>query len=137
MKAELHGNCVGNTRGHHGPLHAALNAALSKCRRRAAPRGSCYQGTCDACGQWGHLANACNKVGAWAFLHCYCRDCTNTAMIEGAECAWVEKNKPYLCDKEDTPKKIFYMYCELMGLSKVQVIKEVDCDFFSNNDANE
>jgi hypothetical protein len=31
-------------------------------------------------------------------------------MIEEAERAWVEKNKPYLCDKEDTPKKIFYTY---------------------------
>ena len=58
----------------------------------------------------GSPGNACNKVGAWAFLHQYHRDRTNTAMIEEAERAWVEKNKPYLCDKEDTPKKIFYTY---------------------------
>jgi hypothetical protein len=33
-------------------------------------------------------------------------------MIEEAERAWVEKNKPYLCDKEDTQKIFFYTYCE-------------------------
>ncbi len=126
MKAELQGNCGGNTRGPCGPPWAAPNAALSECRRRAAPRQSCYQGTCNACGQWGHLANACNKVGAWAFLRWYHRDRTNIAMIEEAERAWVEKNKPYLRDKEETPKKIFYMYCEQVGLSEDQVFKEVD-----------
>ena len=126
MKAELQGNCGGNTRGPCGPLRAAPNAALSARRRSAAPRQSCHQGTCNACGQWGHLANACNKVGAWAFLRWYHRDRTNIAMIEEAERAWVEKNKPYLRDKEETPKKIFYMYCEQVGLSEDQVFKEVD-----------
>jgi hypothetical protein len=57
-------------------------------------------------------------------------------MIDEAEHAWVEKNKPYLHDKEDILKKIFYTYCEQMGLSKDQVIKEVDWEFFSDDDAN-
>jgi hypothetical protein len=112
IKAELKGNCLGNMLGPCGPPRAAPNAVLSNCRHSAAPRGSCHQGTCDACGQWGHLANACYKVSAWAFLHWYHRDRTNTAMFEEAERAWVEKNKPHLRDKEDTPKKNFYMHCE-------------------------
>jgi hypothetical protein len=135
MKAKLQGNCSGNTCGPHGPPHAAPNAALSVRRRIAAPRQSCHQGTYNACGQWGHPANACDKVGAWAFLHQNHRDRTNMAMIEEAERAWVEKNKPYLRDKEDTPKKIFYAYCKWIGLSKDQVIEEVDWDFFLDNDA--
>jgi hypothetical protein len=135
MKAKLQGNCNGNTRGPCGPPRAAPNAALSNHRCSAALRQACYQGTCDACGQWGHLANTCNKVGAWAFLRRYHRDCSNTAMIKEAERAWVEKNKPYLRDM--TPKKVFYTYCERMGLSKDQVIKEMDWDFFSNNKAEE
>jgi hypothetical protein len=136
MKAELQGNRGGNTRGPRGPLRAAPNVVLTECRRRAAPRLSCYQGTCNACGQWGHPANASNKVGAWVFLRWYHRDRTNMAMIEEPECAWVEKNKPYLRDKEETPKKIFYTFCERMGIGEDQVIKEVDWDFFSDNDAN-
>ncbi len=124
-------------RGPCGPPRAAPKAALSKCRSSAAPRQSCHQGTCDACGQWGHPENACNKVGAWAFLLWYHRDCTKTAMIEEAERVWVVKNKPYLHEKEDTPKKVFYTYCEQMGLSKDQVIKEVDWDFVLDNDADE
>jgi hypothetical protein len=106
MTANLQGKCSGNMRGPCSPLHAAPNAACSACRHSAAPRQSCHQGTCDACGQWGHPTNACDKVGAWAFLCWYHRDRTNTAIIEEAECVWVEKNKPYLRDKEDTPKKI-------------------------------
>jgi hypothetical protein len=38
MKTELQGNCCGNTHGPRGPLHAALNAALSEHRCSAAPR---------------------------------------------------------------------------------------------------
>jgi hypothetical protein len=136
MKAELQGNCSGNTRGPCGPPRAAPNVALSKRRYSDAPRQSHHQWTCNACGQWGHSANAYDKVGAWAFLGWYHRDRTNVAMIEEAERVWVEKNKPYLRDKEDTPKKIFYAYCERMGLSKDQVIKEDDWDFFLNNDVD-
>jgi hypothetical protein len=120
MKAELQRNCGGNMCGPHGPPCAAPNAVFSECRRSAAPRQSNHQGTCNACGQWGQPANTCNKVGASAFLHWYHRDCTNTTMIEEAECMWVEKNKLNLHDKEDTLKIIFYMYCEQMGLSKDQ-----------------
>jgi hypothetical protein len=57
-------------------------------------------------------------------------------MIEEAECMWVEKNKLNLHDKEDTLKIIFYTYCERMGLSKDQLIKEIDWDFVSDADAN-
>jgi hypothetical protein len=136
MKAKLQGNCNGNTCGPCGPSCVALNAALSDRRRSAALRRTCYQGTCDAFGQWGHSANACNNVGAWAFLRRYHRDCINTALIKEAERAWVEKNKPYLRDKDETPKKVFYTYCERMGLSEDQVIEEMDWDFFSDNEAD-
>jgi hypothetical protein len=46
------------------------------------------------------------------------------------------KNKPYLQDKNETLKKVFYTYCERMGLSKDQVIKEMDWDFFSDDKAD-
>jgi hypothetical protein len=136
MKAELQGNRNGNTHGPRGPPRAPPNAVLSDCRRNAAPRQSCYQGTCDTFGQWGHPANACNKVGAWAFLCRYHRDRTNTAAIDEAERAWIEKNKPFLRDNDKAPKKVFCTYCNRMGLTKNQVNKEMDWDFFSDDKAD-
>jgi hypothetical protein len=58
-------------------------------------------------------------------------------MIKEAEREWVEKNKPYLWDKDETPKKVFYTYCERMGLSEDQVIEQMDWDFFSEDKADE
>jgi hypothetical protein len=123
MKAELQGNCNGNRRGPCGPPRAPPNAALSDHRCNAAPRRSCYQGTCNTCGQWGHPANACNKVGDWAFLCRYHWDRTNTAMIDEVERAWIEKNKPFLRENNKAPRKVFYTCCGRMGLTKNQVIE--------------
>jgi hypothetical protein len=128
MKAKLQGNC--------NPPSAPPNAALSDCRRNAAPRQSCYQETCDACEQLGYPANACDKVGAWAFLRRYYRDHTNMAAIDEVERAWIEKNKPFLQDNNKAPRKVFYTYCDSMGLTENQVIKEMDWDFFLDDKAD-
>jgi hypothetical protein len=137
MKAKLQGNRNGNMSGPCGPPHAPPNAVLSDRRRNTAPRQSRYQGACDACGQWGHPANACDKVGAWAFLRRYYWDHTNMATIDAVEQAWIEKNKPFLQDNDKAPRKVFYTYCDRMGLAKNQVIEEVDWDFFLDDDTEE
>ncbi len=136
MKAKLQGNCNGNMCGPCGPPRAPLNAALSDRRRNAAPRQSCYQGTCDACGQWGHPANACNKVGAWAFLRRHHWDRINMATIDEAEQAWIEKNKPFLWNNDKAPWKVFDTYCNRMGLTKNQVIEEMDWGFILDDKAD-
>ncbi len=51
-------------------------------------------------------------------------------MIDEAEQAWIEKNKPFLRDNDEAPRKVFYTYCDRMGLTKNQVIEEMDWDFF-------
>ncbi len=47
-----------------GPPRAPPNMEHSTCGQQAIPCRTCYQGTCHACGQWGHQANACGNVGA-------------------------------------------------------------------------
>ena len=136
MKAKLRQHRTGNSHGPRGHPKAAPDAALSDCRQKAAPHHSWYQGTCNACGQWGHPANACDKVGVWAFLWQYHWDCANATAIQAAERAWVEKNKPFLRDRADTPRKVFSTYCDRMGITKDQVINKINRDFFANNEAN-
>ena len=136
MMAELHQTRTGTNRG-RGPPKQAPDAALSDRRCKAAPRRSRYQGTCNACGQWGHSANACDKVGAWAFLRHYHQDQANAAAIEDAERAWMEKNKPFLRNVDDTPRKVFTTYCERMGIPEEQLIDEIDWDFFSDDETEE
>jgi hypothetical protein len=136
MKAELHQTCTGTNHG-RGPPKQAPDAALSNHCCKAVPRRSCYQGTCDTCGQWGHPANACNKVGAWAILRRYHQDWANAAAIEDAERAWMEKNKPFLRNVDDTPRKVFTTYCKWMGIAEEQLIDEIDWDFFSDDKTEE
>jgi acyl-homoserine lactone acylase PvdQ len=100
--------------------------ALSECRRNAAPRRAQQKGTCDACGQWGHQASTCNKVGAWAFLCYFHKDWINTSLIEEAKKAWIDKNKVFQGDGMDTPKKVFTTYCNRLGITEDQVIDKVD-----------
>jgi hypothetical protein len=97
--------------------------ALSNQRCAATPQRACFQGTCDACGQWGHQANTCDKVGTWAFLLC-CFHCDwgNSSLIDEAEKAWIEKNKAFIKNDAASPKKVFTTYCEHMGLTEDQVI---------------
>jgi hypothetical protein len=35
--------------------------------------------------------------------------------------------------KDATPKKVFYAYCDNVGLTEDQLIDEVDWDFFSDD----
>jgi hypothetical protein len=126
MKAELQQHRTGNNRGPRGPPKSPPDTALLDCRLKAVPRRSRHQGTCDACGQRGHPANACDKVGAWAFLQRYHWDRANATAIKEAEQAWIEKNKPFIWDTADTPHKVFNTYCDRMGIPKDQVIDEID-----------
>jgi hypothetical protein len=106
--------------------------ALSERRRNAAPCRAHYQGTCDACEQWGHQSNTCNKAGAWAFLCHFHKNWTNTSIIEEAEKAWIKRNKAFLQDGDNTPKKVFYTYCDRLGIDMDQVMDKIDWDFFSD-----
>jgi hypothetical protein len=88
------------------------------------------QGTCDACGQWGHQANSCDKVGAWEFLcHFHC-NWGNSSLIDKPEKAWIEKNKAFIKNDAATPKKVFTAYCEHIGLTEDQMIDKIDWDLF-------
>lgn len=49
----------------------------------------------------------------------------------------MEKNKSYLKNTDDTPRKVFTTYCECLGLAKDQLIDEIDWDFFSDDDAED
>jgi hypothetical protein len=121
---------------HSNPLppRAPPNMALSERCRNAAPRRAWYQGTCDACRQWGHQASTCNKVGAWAFLRHFHKDWMNTSLIEEAKKAWIDKNEAFLGDGMDIPKKVYTTYCDRLGITEDQVIDKVDWDFFSDNE---
>ncbi len=113
-----------------GPPRLAPNMALSNQLRAAAPQPARFQGTCDACGQLGHQANTCDKVGAWDFLCHFHRNRGNSSLIDEAEKANIEKSKAFIKNDATTPKKVFTTYCELMGLTEDQVIDKNDWDFF-------
>ncbi len=49
----------------------------------------------------------------------------------------MEKNKPFLWNVDDTPRKVFTTYCEQMGIAKEQLIDEIDWDFFSDDETEE
>ena len=76
-------------------------------------------------------------MGAWAFLHRYHQDRANAAAIKDAERAWMEKNKTFLRNVDDTPRKVFTTYCKRMGIAKEQLIDEIDWDFFSDDETEE
>jgi hypothetical protein len=76
----------------------------------------------------------CDKVGAWVFLRRFHKDWMNTSLIEEANKAWFEKNKAFLGDGTNTPKKVFTTYCNRLGIDEDQIIDEVDWVFFSNDE---
>ena len=78
-------------RGHSRPRDTATDrrprhrpdAERSDRRHQANPQR--YQGRCDACGRWGHLAVKYDMVGMGIFLKRYMADRKNTDAIKDAE----------------------------------------------------
>ena len=76
-----------------------------------------FEGTCPACGRWGHPAIRCHYLAM--FVHCK-RYLINASDSEKKECekAWVERNKRWLNDDRTTPRRVARLYCKKLNLSE-------------------
>ena len=108
-----------------------------------------YDGTCNACGGWGHLAKHCDRLGVFVHLQRYCTHATQEEIAE-AERNWMERNKKWLdVDKDGrktrpnsrSPSTVAMMYIEDNGgaFSLEDLNDQLDWDYFTpaaNDDAD-
>jgi len=128
----------GGPRGQSRPRDTATDrrprhrpdAERSDRRHQANPQR--YQGRCDACGRWGHLAVKCDMVGMGLFLKRYMADRKNTDAIKDAESNWMTRNAKFLPskNKDHTPRRVLTRYCEAAICGEDQVDLELDWGFF-------
>lgn len=95
-----------------------------------------FEGSCAACGRWGHEDISCDFLAMWFHLKRFLRD-ADKARIDAAEKRWLEKNKPF--DDKDkaptqTPRTVAAAYMQRHGLSEDALLYlleiEMDWDLF-------
>ncbi len=94
-----------------------------------APQRTRYEGTCDACGKYGHPANRCDMLAMAIFLQRYSRNKLNVEVIKEAEERWTTRNKPYLPRDDRTPRTILANYCAELQFDEDKVDAELDWEF--------
>jgi hypothetical protein len=95
---------------------------------RSPPR---YDGTCAACGKYGHEAVCCDMLGMALFLKRYSADRNNSASIQAAEARWMERNKKFLPCNDHTPQTILANYCAEMRFTDDVVDNELDWEYLA------
>ena len=93
-----------------------------------------YEGTCDACGKYGHPAARCDMLAMALFLQRYSRDRTNAAILKEAEERWMQRNKPFLPRDDRTPRTILANYCAELNFQEDKVDGEMDWEFLHDPD---
>ncbi len=91
----------------------------------------CFDGTCQACGQFGHEAVQCDQLAMFLYLKQYLAGSIDKATLLAVELSWVERNKKWLSsDKASYPSKIAMAYLEDVGITKLQLDEALDWSFF-------
>ena len=112
------------------PSRAPRRAPNPAGRNTNRPR---YEGTCAACGKYGHEAVRCDMLGMAVFIQRYSTKRENADAIKEAENRWMERNKPFLPRDSRSPGTILANYCAEMGFDDTQVEDELDWDYLAVN----
>ena len=83
------------TRGGDTPPVPNAKRSTSRRQRQVRERRPVFDGTCNACGGWGHLAKHCDRLGVFVHLQKYCVN-ASPEDIAIAEKNWMERNKKWL-----------------------------------------
>lgn len=94
-----------------------------------------YEGTCAACGKYGHEAVRCDMLGMALFVKRYFSDRSNQDSIREAEARWTERNKKFLPRDDRTPRTILANYCAELNFHEDTVDAELDWDFLATASA--
>ncbi len=100
-----------------------------------------YEGTCAACGKYGHEAVRCDMLAMALFLNRYSSDRTNQESIRAAEARWKERNKKFLPRDDRTPRTVLANYCSELNFLEDTVDAELDWSYLESHpteaDSNE
>ncbi len=94
-----------------------------------------YEGTCAACGKYGHEAVRCDMLGMALFVKRYSSDRSNQESIREAEARWKERNKQFLPRDDRTPRTILANYCAELDFHEDTVDAELDWEFLATESA--
>lgn len=94
-----------------------------------------YEGTCAACGKYGHEAVRCDMLGMALFVKRYSSDRSNQESIREAEARWKERNKKFLPRDDRTPRTILANYCAELDFHEDTVDAELDWEFLATESA--
>ncbi len=92
------------------------------------------EGTCNACGKYGHPASRCDMLAMAIFLQRHSRNRSNAEVLKEAEERWLTRNKPFLPRDDCTPRTILANYCEELQFPSDQVDNELDWDYLHDPD---
>ena len=148
-RASMESNRSRYTRDGNKPPVPNAQRSASRRQRLIRERRPVYDGTCNACGGWGHLAKHCDRLGVFVHLQRYCSHATQEEIAE-AERNWMERNKKWLdVDKDGrktrpnsrSPSTVAMMYIEDNGgaFSLEDLNDQLDWDYFTpaaNDDAD-
>ena len=127
-RSHIQGYCVNIARVNKSIPRGAPIPNITEARRgKSSVRRPKFEGTCDACGKWGHQVVDCDALGMAICLRKYLPDRFNSRAIQEREESWTEKNKKWV-STELPPRKLLTRYCESVGLSIDQVDDELDWD---------
>jgi hypothetical protein len=90
-----------------------------------------FNGTCSACGRFGHKAVQFDHLAMIIFLSWYVKSIDADA-VTAVEERWIEKNKKWLGSDAKPPLKVVASYLGASGLTVNQVDAEIDWEFFPN-----
>ena len=87
-----------------------------------------HQGTCDACGLWGHKTTTCHFLAMYSYVLKYWKDMSPSDYTETMR-YWTERNQRWV-DNDRSPRCISRLYCENVNMSMDQVSDQMDWNFF-------
>jgi hypothetical protein len=90
-----------------------------------------FNGTCSACGRFGHKAVQCDHLAMFVFLSQYVKT-IDAESVKAIEERWVEKNRKWLGPDTKPPSSVAIVYLGTSGLTVNQVDAELDWEFFQD-----
>ena len=107
----------------------APNPERSACHRN---QRTSFNGTCSACGCFGHKAVQCDHLAMFVFLSRYVKT-IDAESVKAIEERWVEKNRKWLGPDTKPPSSVAIVYLGTSGLTVNQVDAELDWEFFQDS----